>query len=414
VLPGRSNALALALVAAALALPTTAAGQGSPGDATLYCTPDGGPLGMASDAEHSVQLGEEPLPAGTRTSQVSIDGVVTRVVEAGPAGARDAIVFVHGNPGSARDFDALMTAGGEFARTVAFDMSGYGQSDKLAAQVQSTDGAAAYIGAVLAQLGVDRAVLVLHDFGGIWGLQWAAQNPDRLSAAVLMDAGVLIDYVPHPLAVVWATPISGELQMAGTTRANFRAVLQATNPRLPPDFVDRMYDNYDRSTRCAALRYYRSAGENLNIGREQAAVLRPYNRPALVIWGEDDVFIPPEQAEKQRDAFPDAEIHILEDSGHWPFVDNAERVRELFVPFVRPRLTVGRPAVGARRIRVPVQVDGVLPAYRVRARIGTRGSRARTVRGAARLTIRLPRRVRVGRHTVTVTARGLPAQRASL
>ena len=165
--------------------------------------------------------------------------------------------------GSARDCDALLTAGGGLARTVAFDISGYGQSDKLAAQVQASDGAAAYIGAVLAQLGIDRAVLVLHDFGGIWGLQWAAQNPDRLTAAVLMDAGVLIDYVPHPLAVTWATPISGELQMAGTTREEFEAALDATSPQgLPREFVDRMYDNCDRSTRCAALRYYRSAGRS--------------------------------------------------------------------------------------------------------------------------------------------------------
>src|SRR5215208_2949436 len=110
-------------------------------DTTGYCTPDGGPQGQVSDAEHSVLLGERPLPAGVRSSRVDVEGVATRVVQSGPAWAEDAVVFVHGNPDSARDWDDLVAAGGKFTRTVAFDVSGYGQSDKTAPDgVQTTNG----------------------------------------------------------------------------------------------------------------------------------------------------------------------------------------------------------------------------------------------------------------------------------
>jgi pimeloyl-ACP methyl ester carboxylesterase len=37
---------------------------------------------------------------------------------------------------------------------VAFDISGYGKSDKNAPQIQTTDGAAKYIQGVLDQLGI--------------------------------------------------------------------------------------------------------------------------------------------------------------------------------------------------------------------------------------------------------------------
>ena len=358
----------------ALAPPAAAQDQQQQ-DATLYCQGDGGPLGMASDAEHSVLLGEEPLPRGVRSSRISVNGASTRVLEAGPASAQTAVVFVHGNPGTARDWDDLLAASGGFARAVAIDVSGYGQSDKAAAQVQSTNGAADYLQGVLEQLGIRHAVLVLHDFGGIWGLQWAVKHPDALHAAVLIDAGVLIDYIPHPFAVVWATPIAGELQMATTTRQSFLGPLQAQNPRpFPPGYLDRMYDNYDRATRCAALRYYRSAAQNLNIGREQAAVLSQRRRPALVIWGGRDVFIPPEHAEKQRQAFPDARVEIFEDSGHWPFIDEPDRARGLVVPFLKPRMTAGDGGFAKGRVRIRVRARGVMPAEEVRMTV-RRGGR---------------------------------------
>jgi len=45
--------------------------------------------------------------------------------------------------------------------------------------------------------------------------------------------------------------------------------------------------------------------------------------------------MPVKQAELQRVSFPSAEVHVLDDSGHWPMADNPDRVRELVVPFLR-------------------------------------------------------------------------------
>jgi hypothetical protein len=87
-------------VLAALALPPVAAGQAD------YCEGDGGPAGAATDAEHSVLVGDPPLPRGVRGGRVEVDGVATRYHEAGPPTARTAVVFVHGSPGSSRDWDA--------------------------------------------------------------------------------------------------------------------------------------------------------------------------------------------------------------------------------------------------------------------------------------------------------------------
>jgi pimeloyl-ACP methyl ester carboxylesterase len=384
---------------------------------------DGGPLGAATAAEHNVLVGDPKPPVGVRESRLTVRGVSTRIIQSGPADAEDAVVFVHGNPGSARDWDDLVAANGKFARTVALDIPGWGKSDKLNAAIHTTDGAAAYIQGALDQLGIKRVVLVGHDFGGIWGLQWASQHPEALTGVVLIDTGVLKDYVPHPLAVVWATPGAGEAQVASTTRSGFHQAVQFMQPRpLPDTFIDRMYDDYDRATRCALLRYYRSVrditfGNPNALADKQAAALKKRKRPALVIWGDKDPYIPKEQAYKQRDVFPGARVEVFSDSAHWPFVDNAVKTRGLVVPFLRPKLTARGPIrarAGQRRLRVRVTVTGMLPAYRVTARFGGVGSALQTVTGRRTLVVRPSRALRAGSYRIAVRALGLPTRHVRL
>jgi pimeloyl-ACP methyl ester carboxylesterase len=68
--------------------------------------------------------------AALRTSSVTVDGVTSPVLEAGPAAATEAVVFVHGNPGVARDWLALLEPAGAFTGAIAITMPGYGDADK--------------------------------------------------------------------------------------------------------------------------------------------------------------------------------------------------------------------------------------------------------------------------------------------
>src|SRR5262249_4570642 len=55
-------------------------------------------------------------------TSVIIDGIRSPLLEFGPAGSDEAVVFVHGNPGSIRDWDVLARGVGEFGRALAIDM----------------------------------------------------------------------------------------------------------------------------------------------------------------------------------------------------------------------------------------------------------------------------------------------------
>jgi len=261
----------------------------------------------------------------------------TRLRTAGPQEAREAVVFVHGNPGSADDWEALVDAAGATgARAVAFDLPDFGETIAPPGFEHTVGGYAAFVEATLAALGIDRVHLVAHDFGGPIALAWAAGRPDRLASATLIDTGALPGYRWHALARIWRTPVLGELFQASGTRTMFRWLVDRGEPRgLPRAFVDRMYDHFDKRTRRAVLKLYRATGDPGAGVRELAALLAPLDLPALVIWGEHDVYISSSFAVRQRELFPRADVHVLPASGHWPFADAPETVERLLVAHLR-------------------------------------------------------------------------------
>jgi pimeloyl-ACP methyl ester carboxylesterase len=265
---------------------------------------------------------------------VVVAGVRSPLIERGPAGD-EAVVFVHGNPGSARDWEGLVAAVSGFARAIALDMPGFGRADKPRHFDYTVGGYAGHLAGALKSLGVRRAHLVLHDFGGAWGMAWAAAHPQRVASLTLIDTGLLFDYRWHRIARLWRTPLVGELLMAGITRRVFVRALTSPPRGLPLAFVEQMYANFDRGTRRAVLRLYRAAGQPGARASALAAVLRAIPAPALVIWGKHDPYLPAALAPRQREAFPGAEVVVLEESGHWPFIDAPQPVADRLTAFLR-------------------------------------------------------------------------------
>ncbi len=184
---------------------------------------------------------------------------------------------------------------------------------------------------------------MLHDFGGPWGLQWAGEHPQAFASATLIDCGVLPGYRWHKFAKIWRTPVLGELFQAIGTRSGTRTFLNRENPKpLPREFTDRMYDAIDSGTKRAVLKLYRATDPE-ELSREAIPILRELERPALVIWGESDPYLPAALAERQREAFPEAEIVMIPGAGHWPFIDDPEAVRAPLLRFLRTQLA-GTPA----------------------------------------------------------------------
>jgi pimeloyl-ACP methyl ester carboxylesterase len=278
------------------------------------------------------------------TGEVTVDGVRSPLIQAGPADDSEAIVFLHGNPGSRLDWEDLVSQAGEFGRAVAFDMPGFGQSDKRSDFGGRVEDYATYIDAALDGLGVRRAHLVVHDFGGAFGFCWAAAHPDALASVVMFNTGTWTTGRWHQAARLWRRPVVGELVMALTNRRTWHKRMSAGPDPLPEAIIDRMYDDFDRGTRRAVLRLYRATPLPYPPAFDWLATLRSLDRPALIVWGASDPFLGQRRVQDLQQPFPSAEVTLLEGSGHFPFVDDPERSAQAVVPFLRSRLGARAPA----------------------------------------------------------------------
>ncbi len=287
---------------------------------------------QASTLKQSPASSSAPL----RTRELSARGLRTRLFEAGPADAEEAVLFVHGGPGSAEDWEYFLPRVGAFARAVAVDMPGFGCADKPARWEYHATGWAAFIAAVLNRLNITRVHLVLNDLGGNGGLAWVAANPGACASVVLINSGALIDYRWHAIAKLHRTPLAGHLAVL-LGSMGLRSLMRFYEPHLSSQVVNRWHRHYDLGTRRAILRFYRATPSSA-LARLSTGV-RPLDLPALVLWGAEDRFVPVAQAERQRESFPGAEVIVLEKCGHFPHLSAPARVADVLIPFLERRLS---------------------------------------------------------------------------
>ena len=118
---------------------------------------------------------------------VEILGARMAYVDTG-APARDApvVVLQHGNPTSSYLWRDVIPAIAPHARCIAADLIGFGRSTKPDIAYRFEDHAG-FFEAFVDTLGLERVVLVLHDWGSALGLDWARRHPDRVRGLALME-----------------------------------------------------------------------------------------------------------------------------------------------------------------------------------------------------------------------------------
>lgn len=252
--------------------------------------------------------------------RAEIGGVEVFWREAPSPPGRPPVLYVHGNPTNSDDWvDFLERTGG-----IAPDLPGFGRSGKPAHFDYSIEGYSNLLEAFLAQLGVERYSLVVHDWGSA-ALGLAQRAPDRVEKLVLMNCVPLVaGYGWHRLARIWRTPLAGELFMGVSSRWGFKQLSREATAAPGPasdEFIDRVWNHFDHGTQRAILKLYRSAPNSV---LERAGDrLGEIHAPALIVWGEDDPYIGSEFASRLADALGgDTRVEVLPGVRHWPWIDD--------------------------------------------------------------------------------------------
>lgn len=125
-------------------------------------------------------------PPLARRRCVQVDGVRLYYIEQGEG---TPIVLLHGNGAMAEDFatSGVLDRLAARHRVIAFDRPGFGQSERPPGRIWTFAAQADLLSGALAQIGVERAVLVGHSAGSLAALHMAWRDPQGTAALVLLS-----------------------------------------------------------------------------------------------------------------------------------------------------------------------------------------------------------------------------------
>jgi pimeloyl-ACP methyl ester carboxylesterase len=256
------------------------------------------------------------------------DGLRVHYLDEGPRDA-PAIVLVHGFAASVHAWRPWMERLSSDYRVIALDLPGHGLTANPRGYRASLDGNVALIDQLIRHLGVERFVLGGNSMGGAVSWNYALAHPQRLNGLVLV------------CAAGW--PASGRggdgppvvFQLLNNPVG--RAILKVFDPRdiarggLEAAYVDEalvddaLVNRYGELALAPGHRdvllTMRSRGARAATPQDFAAI----KTPTLVMSGDLDEIIPPDQSRAFADAIPGAQLIRYADGGHVPMEQLPDR-----------------------------------------------------------------------------------------
>jgi haloalkane dehalogenase len=254
------------------------------------------------------------------------------------------VVLMHGFPDNTHLYDQLVPHLTGRRPVVRFDFLGWGRSDKpvgypYTAANQIGD-LTAVVSAVDERLGAGKLVLVAHDASGPPAIDWALANTARVATLVLLNT--YYHWTPAlrrpPAIALYSTPI---VRVAARAIASRRPDLDRRlytwqvgrfvhDPALRERLVPQLYEEF-LPARPAFWRLNNDLLGTVIIHRRRIPELRRFDPPVRVIFGAGDRYLNPRVARNLATLFPNSELHLLEDAGHFVQVDQPQQVADLIV-----------------------------------------------------------------------------------
>ena len=261
-------------------------------------------------------------------------------------GAGHPVVMVHGNPTWSFYYRRLAAELKKDHRVIVPDHIGCGPSDKpstedypytLERRVDDLDRLLEHC-----RLG-EKVTLVVHDWGGMIGMAWAARHPEKIARLVFLNTAAF--HLPEGKPVPWQlklarTPLGAILVRGLNVFCRGAASDCVTRKPLSRDVRDAYLAPYDSwGNRAAVLRFVQDIplapedpGYDLISG--VAAGLEKFQQtPAMICWGEKDFVFDNDYLREWEKRMPNAAVHRFPDCGHYVLEDATEEILSLVRSF---------------------------------------------------------------------------------
>ena len=229
-------------------------------------------------------------------------------------GQGDPVLLLHGVPDSSKMWDAVVEELKDRFTCYAPDLPGFNLSGIPSNYKFTVEGYGQFINQLVEKLGIKEPLrLVLHDWGGIFGMSFACQFPDKVSSITGGSFPFTSKYSWHTWARVWRTPLLGELSLLMMNKPLFKWESRRSSSSLPAAHINETYSKLNTRTKQTILKLYRSASPDAIGAFETRMRSLPETVDIQTFWGAGDIYVDPKFAAFLR---PRKQT-LLENCGHW-------------------------------------------------------------------------------------------------
>ncbi|MFB8275143.1 alpha/beta fold hydrolase [Nocardia colli] len=260
----------------------------------------------------------------THTVDVTLPELGTIAVRISERGEGHPILLLHGGAGSVSVTGFADRLAAERNAHVYIPTHPGFDGTERPEQLTTVRGLAALYAALLDTLDLTDVTVVGNSVGGWIAAELALLHPNRVSGLVLVDA-VGIEVPDHPVIDFFALDLA---QIADYSYADPDAY-RIDPTQLSPAVLQAMAGNR------ATLQIYGGSMTDPAL----LARLPEITLPTLVIWGEADRIVDPDNGRAYAAAIPGAELIIMSNTGHLPQIESPAELIPLIWNFADTHAT---------------------------------------------------------------------------
>ena len=269
-----------------------------------------------SDLPAHISVWGELADVDHELRHVDVGGVRTRVLRAGSSGPH--LILLHGTGGHLEAYARDVAGLAEDFRVTVYDMVGHGWSD-LPDRPYTTDVLSDHLLGLMDALGIEAAHLSGESLGG-WVAAWtAAHSPDRVDRLVLNTPGNITDK-PEVMVRLRESTMAAVLDPSDEVVRRRVEFLFHHKGMVTDELVGLRRAVYSRPGFVRAITNTLVL-QDPEVRRDFAwdpAWVGKITAPTLLLWTDHDPTGGLDEAALLLKWLPRAQLHVIEDAGHWP------------------------------------------------------------------------------------------------
>lgn len=248
-------------------------------------------------------------------TQSAFAGLVSSVTDVGKG---EPLVLIHAFPTDERLWEAQRNGLKNKFRVITLDLRGFGQAGKVNGQAVTMEDYAKDVKQWLDNLKIQKAIIGGESMGGYVALAFFEKYPERVSGLVLSDTQSIADN-EETKAKREASAV--DVLQHGTTQFITNFLPKALSAQAGDEtrhYLQQILDSQSATAIASALR-------GMALRADRSSLLANTQLPVLIITGDQDKLISPEQSENMHKLARNSKLVTIVNAGHLSSLEQPEQ-----------------------------------------------------------------------------------------